>query len=110
MTFKALLDTLATVSGHSAPRLRLPWRAAMAIGFADQFVARLRGRDPRIPLDGVRMARHSMWVNCTKAQQQLGFAPGPIDRALQHAVEWYRQHGYVQTRTGPTCRNVRCSS
>jgi len=45
MTFKALLDTLATVSGHSAPRLRLPWRAAMAIGFADQFVARLRGRD-----------------------------------------------------------------
>src|SRR5262245_18596114 len=100
MTFKALLDTLATVSGHPAPRLRLPWRAAMAIGFADQFVARLRGRDPRIPLDGVRMARHTMWVDCTKAHHELGFAPGPIDGALQRAVEWYRQHGYVQTRIG----------
>jgi dihydroflavonol-4-reductase len=110
MTFKALLETLATVSGHSAPRLRLPWRAAMAIGFADQFVARLRGRDPRIPLDGVRMARHNMWVNGTKAQQELGFAPGPIDRALQRAVEWYRQHGYVQARIRPASRDVPCSS
>jgi dihydroflavonol-4-reductase len=110
MTFKALLDTLATVSGLPSPRLRLPWRAAMAIGFADQFVARLRGRDPTIPLDGVRMARHSMWVNCTKAQRELGFAPGPIDRALQRAVDWYRRHGYVQARIRPATREVPCSS
>jgi dihydroflavonol-4-reductase len=110
MTFKALLDALAAVSGHAAPRLRLPWRAAMAIGLADQYVARLRGRDPSIPLDGVRMARHTMWVNCTKARQELGFAPGPIDGALQRAVEWYRQHGYVQTRVSSSRQNVQCSS
>jgi dihydroflavonol-4-reductase len=110
MTFKALLDTLATVSGQPAPRLRLPWRAAMAIGFADQFVAHLRGRDPRIPLDGVRMARHSMWVNCTKAEHELGFVPGPIDGALQRAVDWYRQHGYVQRRIGHAGRSEQCSS
>jgi dihydroflavonol-4-reductase len=110
VTFKALLDALAAVSGRPAPRLRLPWRAAMAIGFADQWVARLRGRDPRIPLDGVRMARHSMWVNCTKAQQELGFVPGPIEGALQRAVEWYRQHGYDQRRTGRADRTALCSS
>jgi dihydroflavonol-4-reductase len=110
LTFKAMLDTLAAASGHSAPRVCLPWHAAMAIGMADQFVARLRGRNPRIPLDGVRMARHSMWVNCTKAQRELGFAPGPIDSALQRAVEWYRQHGYVQTRISPARRNATCSS
>lgn len=110
VTFKALLDMLATASGQPAPRVRLPWRAAMAIGFADQFVARLRGRDPRIPLDGVRMARHTMWVNCTRAQEELGFASGPIDDALQRAVEWYRQHRYVQTRIGPAHRAGRCSS
>jgi dihydroflavonol-4-reductase len=110
MTFKGLLDTLAKVSGRSAPRLRLPWRVAMAIGFADQVLAGLREREPRIPFDGVRMARHSMWVNCAKAQQELGFAPGPIDLALQRAVDWYRQHGYAQTRIEPAGRNVQCSS
>jgi dihydroflavonol-4-reductase len=99
MTFKALLDALAVVAGLPAPRVRLPWHAAMAIGMADQVVARLRRRDPRIPLDAVRMARHRMWVNCTKAQRELGFMPGPIDAALQRAVEWYRQRGYVQGRS-----------
>jgi dihydroflavonol-4-reductase len=110
VTFKALLDMLAMVSGRSAPRLRLPWGAAMAIGVADQFVARLRGREPRIPLDGVRMARHSMWVNCTKAQQELGFVPGPIEGALHRAVDWYRQHGYDLRRTSQTDRSALCSS
>jgi dihydroflavonol-4-reductase len=110
LTLKALLDTLAKISGRSAPRLRLPWRAAMAIGVADQVLARLRGRDPRIPLDGVRMARHSMWVDCTKAQQELGFAAGPIDGALQRAVDWYRQHGYLRTGIHPAGKNVPCSS
>jgi dihydroflavonol-4-reductase len=82
----------------------------MALGIADQFVARLRGRDPRIPLDGVRMARHSMWVNCTKALHELDFVAGPVDLALERAVEWYRQHGYVQARIRPASRDVPCSS
>jgi dihydroflavonol-4-reductase len=110
MTFKAVLDTLAAVSGRPAPRVRLPWHAAMAIGIADQFVAGLRGRDPRIPLDGVRMARHNMWVKCTKAQHELGFAPGSINGALERAVEWYRQQGYIQQRTSPARPNLPCSS
>ncbi len=95
MTLKEILDALATISGQRAPRICLPWRVAMAIGYADQRVARVRGREPRIPLDGVRMARHPMWVNCTKAERELGFQPGSVEAALQRAVQWYRQHGYV---------------
>jgi len=95
MTFKEILDALAVISGQSAPRLRLPWRAAMAIGYADQVVARVRGREPRIPLDGVRMARHRMWVNCTKAERELGFHTGSVEAALERAVQWYRQERYV---------------
>src|SRR5262245_20311911 len=109
LTFEALLDALASVSGHPAPRPRLPWRVAMAIGMADQFMARLRGHDPRIPIDGVRMARHRMWVNCTKAGRELGFVPGSIDAALERAVEWYRQRGYVQAPVRLARRNPRCS-
>jgi dihydroflavonol-4-reductase len=97
MTFKEILDALATISGQGAPRIRLPWGAAMAVGYADQLVARMRGREPRIPLEGVRMARHRMWVNCAKAERELGFQPGSVEAALQRAVHWYRQHGYVSS-------------
>ena len=95
MTFKEMLDALAAISDQPAPRVRLPWGAAMAIGYAEQLVARVRDHAPRIPLDGVRMARHRMWVNCTKAERELGFQAGPVEAALQRAAHWYRQNGYV---------------
>jgi dihydroflavonol-4-reductase len=95
LTFKELLDALALVSGQRAPRIRLPWGAAMAAGYADQMIARVLGREPRIPLEGVRMARHRMWVNCAKAQREIGFRPGPVEAALERAVQWYRENGYA---------------
>jgi dihydroflavonol-4-reductase len=97
MTFKEVLDALAAISGQPAPRMCLPWRAAVAIGYADQLVARVRGREPRIPLEGVRMARHRMWVNCAKAERELGFQPGSVEAALERAVQWYRQKRYVSS-------------
>jgi dihydroflavonol-4-reductase len=97
MTFKEMLDALATISGQRAPRICLPWRAAMAAGYADQLVARVRGREPRIPLEGVRMARHRMWVRSTKAERELGFQPGSVEAALQRAVRWYWENGYVSS-------------
>ena len=49
--------------------------------------------EPHIPLDGVRMARHMMWADCTKAERELGFRPGSVDAALtRRAVP---RQGYV---------------
>jgi dihydroflavonol-4-reductase len=95
MTLKEILDALATISGQRAPRICLPWSVAMALGYADRLVASVRGREPRIPLDGVRMARHVMWVDSTKAERELGFQSGSVESALERAVGWYRQNGYV---------------
>jgi dihydroflavonol-4-reductase len=110
VTFKAMLEALAAVSGHQAPHIRLPWSAAMAVAGTDQIVARLRGREPHIPIDSVRMARHFMWANCMKAQLELGFVPGPIDAALSRAVEWYREQRYVPDATGQKRGNGLCWS
>jgi len=106
MTLKELLDALARIAGQRAPRVRLPWTVAMALGYADQLAASVRGREPRIPLDGVRMARHRMWANCTKAERELGFHAGSVEAALQRAVQWYRRNGYVSSGR-PGIRQVR---
>ena len=95
MTLKEILDALATISGQPAPRICLPWSGAMALGYADRLAASVQGREPRIPLEGVRMARRRMWVNCTKAERELGFQPGSVEAALQRAIQWYQQNGYV---------------
>jgi dihydroflavonol-4-reductase len=100
MTLKQILEALAVITGRPAPRVRLPHAAALAAGYADEFFSRLTGREPRIPVDGVKMSRHRMFVESDKAQRELGYRPGPVEPALESAVRWYRDHGYVHGRAG----------
>lgn len=96
LLLKEVLDTLARVSGRPSPRVRLPHSVAMAAGYADQFFSRVLNRQPRIPLEGVRMARHKMFVDCSKAAEELGFKAGSVEEALERAVIWYGQNGYAR--------------
>jgi dihydroflavonol-4-reductase len=85
---------LAAVSGMRAPKLRIPHAAAMAVGYASELAARLGGREPRVALDSVRMARKTMFVDSSKARRELGFTAGSVREALDRAVGWYRSRGY----------------
>jgi dihydroflavonol-4-reductase len=96
MTLKETLDALARATGRSAPRIRLPHAVALAAGFVENAFSRAVGREPQIPLEGVRMARHKMFVDDSKARRELGFQPGDVDAALARAVTWYAENGYVQ--------------
>lgn len=95
MSLREILGTLAPIAGRSAPRLRLPLAVALAAGYADTAIARLLGRPPRIPLEGVKMARYKMYVSSEKARRELDYQPGPVEPALRRAVEWFRSHGYA---------------
>jgi dihydroflavonol-4-reductase len=96
LTLKQLLDILSALSGRPAPRVRLPHAVPFLASLADTLAARLMGRPPRIPLEGVRLARHKMFVDCSKATRELGFEPGPLEAALQRAIHWYVENGYVK--------------
>ena len=102
LTLKAALDILARISGRPAPRVRMPHVVALAAGYADAVLSRLLRREPHIPLDGVRMARHKMFVNTQKAQRELGMTVGPVPAALERAVRWYQQNGYIHSGAGRT--------
>jgi dihydroflavonol-4-reductase len=99
MTLKQILEALAKLTGRAAPRVRLPHAVALAAGYADEWFSRLVGRDPRIPVEGVKMSRHRMFVATGKAERELGFAAGPVESALGRAVDWYRAHGYTRNGT-----------
>lgn len=95
MTLKEIFHALAAASGRPAPRWRIPYFVAFAAAIGENGWARLAGREPRIPLEGVRMARHKMFVDCSKAVRELGFRPRPAEEALRRAAEWYISHGYA---------------
>jgi dihydroflavonol-4-reductase len=101
MSLSQLWQCLARICGRKAPGVRIPYRLALALGYADELRFRLlRNRAdgmaaPLIPLEGVRMARHSMYASSAKAQAELGYEATPVTAALERAVRWYRDNGYA---------------
>jgi dihydroflavonol-4-reductase len=94
LTLQQILEKLGQVSGRKAPSFRIPYAVAYAAGAASTAWASVSGKDPRVPLDAVRMARKKMFVSHEKASRELGFSPAPVEGALGRAVEWFRQNGY----------------
>ncbi len=95
-SFDALWDVLAEITGRPAPRARAPVALMFAAAYADELRSRLTGATPFVPLEGVRMSRERMYVDSSKAREELGITPGPVRAALTAAVDWYRANGYIR--------------
>jgi dihydroflavonol-4-reductase len=96
MTFKEMLELLGQIGGRKPPRWRLPLRVALAAAYTDEFVrGKLLGREPRIPVTGVKAAGKRRFFDCSKARRELGLPQTPIPQTLEKAVDWFRTHGYV---------------
>jgi dihydroflavonol-4-reductase len=98
LTLKALLDTLAQITGLPAPKLKIPHGVALSVAYAETAFSRLLGREPQIPVEGVKIAQHLMFVDASRAQRELEFHPAPVAAALERAVRWYEANGYVSAR------------
>lgn len=95
LTLEQIFARLERLSGRKAPRIRIPYAAAWLAGVTTTAWANVTGREPRAPIDAVRMAKKKMWVTQSKAERELGLAPGPVDAALERAIAWFRANGYV---------------
>jgi dihydroflavonol-4-reductase len=95
LTLRQILEKLAEIAGRPAPKVQIPYAVAYAAGIASTAFAYVTGKEPRAPLDAVRMSRKKMWVSHEKAARELGYSPGPADAALKNAVDWFRANGYA---------------
>jgi dihydroflavonol-4-reductase len=98
LTLKQMLDILAKITGLPAPSLKISHHVALGAAYASTIFSRLVGKEPGIPIEGVRIAQHKMFVDCGRSQRELGFKAGPVAAALQRAVRWYETNGYVNPR------------
>ena len=97
LTFKEILSILEQLTGIKAPRFRVPIWLALGAAYADEFVSgKILGRHPHIPISAVKAARKFRHFDCSKAVVELGFPQTAIEEALEKAVRWFRQNGYVR--------------
>lgn len=96
LTLGEFLKMLAGLTGKKAPRWRLPYGPVLCAAYVSEKVARLaEGKEPLIPVTGVRMARRYMFFDCSKAAGELGFHQNSLETAAQKAIDWYNRGGYV---------------
>ena len=101
LSLRQILELLAEATGRTAPRIRLPYAAAWAAGSLSTLWSRASGKPPRVPIDGVRMARRSMYADCSKARCELTFSPDPVRGALARAVEWFERRATRRPASRP---------
>ncbi len=91
-----VLHMLSGITGIPAPRRKLPYAFALMAGYVSETMTRFTGGDdPRVPLEGVYMARKYMFFKSDKAMQELGYRPGMVRSALWKAVQWFSENGYL---------------
>ena len=95
LMLREVFEILSTLTGIKAPTIKLPRLAILPLAYLNQWLANLTGRPPRIPLEGVKMAKYTMHYDCSKAVRELGLPQTPPEVALDKAVKWFRTHGYA---------------
>jgi dihydroflavonol-4-reductase len=95
LTLKELLDELESITGLSAPQRTVPAWLPLSVAWIDEKILAPLGKQPNVPLDGVRMAKQRMYYNASKAVRELNLPQSSLNTALKDAVNWFVSHKYV---------------
>ena len=96
LTLRALLGALAELTGLAAPTLRVPAAVSLlAARVSDAVESGLLGREPHVPLEGAQMAATQMRFDDARARTELGYTSRPARDALDDAVRFFVDEGYV---------------
>lgn len=91
----SIWEMLAHITGKPMPAWRAPYALALAAAYADELRSRVTGGVPNVPLEGVHMSRERIYAESSEAQRDLAYTPTSVRSAVERAVAWYRDNGYV---------------
>jgi dihydroflavonol-4-reductase len=95
LMLREVFEILSRLTGIKAPTIELPRLAILPLAYLNQWISNLTGQSPRIPLEGVKMAKYTMHYDCSKAIRELGIPHTPPEVALEKAIRWFRDHKYA---------------
>jgi dihydroflavonol-4-reductase len=95
LSLRQMLELLAVITGKRAPRFAIPHVLPLAVAFIDEMLLARLGKTPQVSLYAVRMSKKMMYYDSSKAVRELGLPQNPIEAALEKAVHWFQENGYV---------------
>jgi len=96
MSLREILETIADIVGRKPTKIRLPHAAVMPVAYFAEALSRFTDKPPVATVEEIRMSKKRMFFSCEKAKRELGYAPRPARAALEDAVSWFRENGYLK--------------
>ena len=97
LSLREIFLLIAQLTNRPPPRVRLPHGLVLPIAYIAEAWAQLTsGSEPRITVDGVKLARKYMYFSSARAERELGYRARPVESAIRDAVDWFRQNGYMR--------------
>ena len=95
LMLRDIFEILSRLTGVNMPSVKLPRELILPLAYMNLAFSWVTGIPPRIPLEGVKMAKYKMHYDCSKAIRELGIPQTPPEVALEKAVRWFRDHHYA---------------
>ena len=94
LTLKDIFKEISTITGMPPPKVRLPHNLILPIAYFMEGWSRWFGGEPRVTVDGVRLAKKRMFFSSKRAENELGYRHRPVAEAFRDAVAWFKEQGY----------------
>lgn len=105
MSMRELLETLSDITGLPAPGVRLPYWPILGLSYLNYAFSRfITHNEPQMTPDSVRMAKHPMYYDPSKAIEELGLPQTPPRKTLRKTVKWFVKNDYVKEKYLPNIR------
>lgn len=95
-SLREFLEVVGRITGRRPPRFKIPYGVAYLAGLASTFWAdHVSHATPGVPLAGVKMARHRMFFDPSRAIDELSLPQTPLETTVADAVAYFRELGVV---------------
>lgn len=95
LTLKEFATLVARAAGVASPCRRIPYPVVLAAASVSESWGWLTRTEPLPPRSAVQMARVGQQLDGTKAIRDLSLPQTPMEEAIQRAVAWFKQCGYL---------------
>jgi dihydroflavonol-4-reductase len=98
LTLSQILNIIASIDGPPASTIKLSCNVLYPVAVAMELFASLTGKEPRITLDALRMAKHEMFYCSAKAEQEIGYSARSAQQALADSIAWFQAEDYINQK------------
>jgi len=94
VSLAGLLDRLATLTGRSVPKLRIPFVVGLSYAhLSEWFADNWTGKRPMATVTGLLLARRMMHFDDSSTRARIGWGARPLAESLEDTLTWISRSG-----------------